>query len=89
MAAPPTLNLLSEILVIARTIYQNKFNVLLLVLLILTGSAYTLIMYSSSIQGTKIISINNKIITLTETLNVFNHLIWGASLIFRVSILNI
>ena len=89
MAAPPTLNLLSEILVIARTIYQNKFNVFLLVLLILTGSAYTLIMYSSSIQGTKIISINNKIITLTETLNVFNHLIWGASLIFRVSILNI
>ena len=75
MAAPPTLNLLSEILVIARTIYQNKFNVFLLVLLILTGSAYTLIMYSSSIQGTKIISINNKIITLTETLNVFNHLI--------------
>ena len=48
------LNLLSEILVIARTIYQNKINAFLLVLLILAGSTYSLIMYNYSIQGTKI-----------------------------------
>ena len=58
------LNLLSEILVIARTIYQNKINAFLLVLLILAGSTYSLIMCNSSIQGTKINSVNNKVETL-------------------------
>ena len=58
------LNLLSEILVIARTIYQNKINAFLLVLLILAGSTYSLIMYNYSIQGTKINSVNNKVETL-------------------------
>ena len=63
------LNLLSEILVIARTIYQNKINAFLLVLLILAGSTYSLLMCNSSIPGTKINSVNNKV----ETLNIFNH----------------
>lgn len=88
IAAPPTLNLLSEILMISRVIFHNKINSLLLILIILTGSAYTLIIYRSSIQGTKIICANNKVIALRETLNIFNHLIWGFTLILRVSIFN-
>lgn len=75
MAAPPTLNLLAEILVISRVLFQSKINPLLLILIILAGSAYTLIIYSSSIQGTKIICLNNKVITLREALNISNHLI--------------
>ena len=88
MAAPPTLNLLAEILVISRVLFQSKINPLLLILIILAGSAYSLIIYSSSIQGTKIICLNNKVITLREALNISNHLIWGFTLILRVSIFN-
>lgn len=88
IAAPPTLNLLSEILVISSMIYQNKINIVLLILIILIGSAYTLIIYRSSIQGTKTISVNIKLLNLTEILNIFNHLIWGFTLILRISLLN-
>jgi len=88
IAAPPTLNLLSEILVITRLIFHNKINAFLIVIIILAGSAYTLIIYRSSIQGSKIVSSNNKILRLTETLNISNHLIWGFTLILRVSLLN-
>ena len=42
-------------------------GVAILVLLILAGSAYTLIMHSYSIQGNKIDSVNNKVMILTET----------------------
>lgn len=88
IAAPPTLNLLSEILIISRIIFQNRINLFLVVLIILAGSAYTLIIYRSSVQGTKIVCSNNKVITLRETLNIFNHLIWGFTLILRVPIFN-
>ena len=88
IAAPPTLNLLSEILIISRVIFQNKINFLLLIFIILFGSVYTLVIYSSSIQGSKILSLNNKILHLRETLNIFNHLIWGFFLILVVPILN-
>jgi len=88
IAAPPTLNLLSEILIISRIINQNKINFILIIGLVLLGSAYTLIIYRSSIQGTKIISLRNKVIRLRETLNVYNHLIWGFTMILGVSMLN-
>lgn len=88
IAAPPTLNLLSEILVISSIIFQNRFNFFLLILIIIFSSAYTLIIYRSSIQGAKILAINNKILSIRETLNIFNHLIWGFFLILVVPILN-
>lgn len=87
IAAPPTLNLLSEILIISRIIYQNNLNFILIILTILIRTAYTLIIYRSSIQGIKIPSLN-KNLDLTETLNVSNHLIWGFRLIFAMPICN-
>jgi len=88
MAAPPTLNLLAEILVITRVVFQNKFNFLLIILVIITGTGYTLIMYSSSIQGSKILSINLKVTNSREILIISNHLIWGFTLILRISLCN-
>jgi len=87
MAAPPTLNLISEILVISRIIFQNSANFLLLIFIVLLGSAYTLIIYRSSIQGTKIVCVNNKVISLREIINIANHIIWGFTLILRVPIM--
>jgi NADH:ubiquinone oxidoreductase subunit 4 (subunit M) len=75
MAAPPTINLLAEILVIVRRIYQNKINFFLFILIIVIGTAYRLIIFSSSIQGNKTQRINIKILNLRESLVVFNHLI--------------
>jgi NADH:ubiquinone oxidoreductase subunit 4 (subunit M) len=88
IAAPPTINLLAEILVIRRRLYQNKINPLLIILIIVIGTAYRLIIFSSSIQGRKTQSINIKILNLNETLVVVNHLIWGLTLILVISICN-
>jgi len=62
-------------LVITRVVFQNKFNFLLIILVIITGTGYTLIMYSSSIQGSKILSINLKVTNSREILIISNHLI--------------
>lgn len=88
IAAPPTINLLAEILVITRRLYQNKFNFLLLILIIIIGTAYSLIIFSSSIQGRKTQSINIKILNLNECLVILNHLIWGFTLILVISLCN-
>lgn len=88
MAAPPTINLLAEILVIVRRIYQNKINFFLFILIIVIGTAYRLIIFSSSIQGNKTQRINIKILNLRESLVVFNHLIWGFTLILAISLCN-
>ena len=53
IAAPPTLNLLAEILVISRRIYQNKFNFLIFIIIIVVSTAYRLIIFRSTIQGNK------------------------------------
>ncbi len=88
IAAPPTINLLAEILVIIRRIYQNKFNFIFLTLIIVIGTAYRLIMFSSSIQGSKTQSIRIKILTIRESLVILNHLIWGFTLILGISLCN-
>lgn len=88
MAAPPTINLVAEMLVVIRRIYQNRFNFLLFILIIVVGTAYRLIIFSSSIQGNKTQSINIKILNLREALLIFNHLIWGFTLILVISLCN-
>jgi NADH-ubiquinone oxidoreductase chain 4 len=88
IAAPPTINLLAEILVIVRRIYQNKINFFLFILIIVIGTAYRLIIFSSSIQGNKTQRIHMKILNLREALVVFNHLIWGFTLILAISLCN-
>jgi len=75
IAAPPTLNLLAEILVITRRIYQNKFNFLIFILIIVVGTVYSLIIFSSSIQGNKTQGLNIKILSIRESLVIFNHLV--------------
>lgn len=88
MAAPPTINLLAEILVITRTIYQNKINFILFIFIIVIGTAYRLIIFRSSIQGNKTQSIIIKILNLREILVLYNHLIWGFTLILAISLCN-
>lgn len=89
IAAPPTINLLAEILVITSRIYQNKFNFFLFILIIVVGTAYSLIIFRSSIQGNKTQNLNIKVINLREIIVIFNHLVWGFLLILVIPICNI
>lgn len=88
IAAPPTVNLLAEILIITRIIFQNKINFILIIIIILIGTAYSLIIYRSSVQGQITLSSNFKALAIREILIILNHLIWGFILILRISLCN-
>jgi NADH:ubiquinone oxidoreductase subunit 4 (subunit M) len=75
MAAPPTFNLISEVLVIRRILLARDLNSFLLVLIVLLSTAYSLIMYRSTTQGVALIPSNFKYSNTSELLVIFNHLI--------------
>jgi hypothetical protein len=52
------------------------------------GTAYSLIIYSASMQGTSILTNNFYKINSTEILNISNHLIWGGFLVVAISLAN-
>lgn len=88
IAAPPTFNLVAEILVISAVVGLRKLNILPLILIIVLGTAYSLIIYSASIQGTSILTNNFYKINSIEILNISNHLIWGFFLVVAISLAN-
>jgi NADH:ubiquinone oxidoreductase subunit 4 (subunit M) len=89
MAAPPSFNLGSEIIVIRRVMNFLNCNWIYLSLIVFLRTVYTLIIYSSSTQGVKIAFSNFKILNLAETLRILNHLIWGFILVLRITIFTV
>lgn len=89
IAAPPTFNLISEILAIRRIALIRNINRGLLILIVVIRTAYSLIIYSSTVQGRTILSNNIKLSESTELLSIFNHLIWVLLIIFALNIINI
>lgn len=89
MAAPPSFNLGSEIIVIRRVMNFLNYNWIYLSLIVFLRTVYTLIIYSSSTQGVKIVFFNFKILNLAETLSILNHLIWGFILVLRITIFTV
>jgi NADH:ubiquinone oxidoreductase subunit 4 (subunit M) len=75
MAAPPTFNLISEVLVIRGILLVRDLNSFLLVLIVLLSTAYSLIIYRSTTQGAALVPSNFKYSNSSELLIIFNHLI--------------
>lgn len=76
IASPPTFSLLAEILVITSIVVIRKINIIFIILIIIARTAYSLIMYSSRIQGVSIVTSSQKVIFINELLILLNHLVW-------------
>ena len=84
IAAPPTFNLLAELLLILNLTLARAVNIGFLALVILIGTAYSLIIYSSSVQG-RIVSFYRIVPSRSLTsLRIFNHLFWRFFIILSV-----
>lgn len=79
---------MAEILVISAVVGLRKLNILPLILIIVLGTAYSLIIYSASMQGTSILTNNFYKINSIEILSISNHLIWGFFLVVAISLAN-
>ena len=84
MAAPPTFNLLAELLLILNLTLARTINIVFLTLIILIGTAYSLIIYSSSIQGRIINFCRVAPATSLTSLRIFNHLFWRFFIILSI-----
>jgi hypothetical protein len=78
----------AEILVISAVVGLRKLNILPLILIIVLGTAYSLIIYSASMQRTSILTNNFYKINSIEILSISNHLIWGFFLVVAISLAN-
>lgn len=88
IAAPPSFNLLSEILIIRSLALSNNANIGVLLLVVLSRTAYSLIMYSSRVQGKSIITNNSAQIKLLELINLLNHILWALAITLSVTMIN-
>lgn len=76
MASPPTFNLLAELMVITRIVLTSKYNVWLIIFIVLARTGYSLIIYSSRVQGKALVTASLKLVSVAELVILFNHLIW-------------
>lgn len=88
MAAPPTFNLISEILIIRTVVTIRKLNVLPLIFIIILSTAYSLIMYRATIQGKASPATNFHQMDVSAMFNVLNHLIWGFLMVLALGVRN-
>lgn len=77
LAAPPTLNLLAELLMVINLLSQIRILAFGVVLIVLTGSVYTLVLYSSVSQESSLLRGSLMPIRSRELLNIFIYLIPG------------
>lgn len=76
IASPPTFNLLAEVLVITRIVAANKMNAVLMVIIIIARTGYSLIMYRSTMQGVPALTSLRRLTLLSDLLIFFNHIVW-------------
>jgi hypothetical protein len=67
----------------------SSLNCVLLILIVLLRTAYSLVMYSSSVQGRLTAPHRMRHPHASDLLRVFNHLIWIGLIIFTLGIINI
>ena len=84
IASPPTFNLIAELILIMNLTLVSPLNVLPLILVILIRTAYTLIIYSSSTQGTIINFSSTSPTSRLASLRIFNHLAWRFFMILAI-----
>lgn len=86
IAAPPTLNLFSEILIILRIVNMHYRRIFFIFFIIIFGSGYSLIIFRTINQGKRKILRNTQTINLGEFIGLWNHLLWRFLLILRVNV---
>ena len=84
MAAPPTFNLLAELLLILNLTLARAINIIFLALIILIGTAYSLIIYRASTQGSIINFYGILPSRSLNSLRIFNHLFWRFFMILSI-----
>ena len=86
MAAPPTFNLIAEIMTLLSLVLSRNMNTVILLLRILAGTAYTLILFRSSSQGRAVRAQSLISLQTLELTGFINHLFWIFLIIFRLDI---
>ena len=86
MAAPPTFNLIAEIMTLLSLVLSRNMNTVILLLRILAGTAYTLILFRSSSQGRAVRTQSLISLQTLELTGFINHLFWIFLIIFRLDI---
>ena len=89
MAAPPTFNLVSEILSIIRIVLIRSLNYVILILVVLLRAGYSLVIYSSSIQGRATLVKNRSNPEVADLVRIFNHMIWVISIMYSLLIISL
>lgn len=84
IAAPPTFNLLAELLLILNLTLARAINIIFLTLIILIGTAYSLIIYRASVQGGIINFYRIPPTRSFNSLRIFNHLFWSFFIILSI-----
>jgi len=86
IAAPPIINLVSEILCIIRILSFSTFNIVWIRISIFLAGVYSMILYSRTQQS---VFFSNKILTKTslisEILVYYGHLFWGVIIILSLN----
>ena len=89
MASPPTFNLLAEVLVITTIVVANKLNIILIILIVMARTGYSLIIYSSTMQGRRLVTSSRKLIFINDFLIFLNHLVWVFLIILGLAVLGV
>ena len=89
IAAPPTFNLISEIITIGGVILRRNLNSVLLILIVLLGTTYSLIIYSSTVQGRGSSPNSTSHPRPSDLLSVFNHLLWVGLIMYSLGVVNV
>lgn len=89
IAAPPSFNLMAELLLILNLTLTRGLNITPLILIILVGTAYSLIIYSSSTQGAVVIFHTTTSTRALAVLRIFNHLYWSFFIILAIETINL
>lgn len=84
LAAPPTLNLVGEILIVVNIVSQIKRLSIAVLFMVLLSSVYTLVLYSSVSQRSELVISSKRPVIIRELLNVFIYLVPGWFLIFSL-----
>lgn len=87
IAAPPTFNLPAELLVIISLVLDRRNNLLALAIIILAGTAYSLVIFSATSQGTGPSPITRNPTLVANLIRIVNHIFWRFFLILALNIL--
>ncbi len=86
IATPPSFNLIAELLLILNLTINSGANIPLIIIIVLVGTAYSLILYRSTSQGSMVSFTVSSPLTALSQLRVFSHLWWRFLIILALDL---